>query len=206
MEELICDVQHRPFDRRRFFFHSSLVWRTAELVMKQFIGPEHHNLGLIATKQTRDPWAVFATTAPITHKALAAYDINTLFPLYLYANGKVSDGDLFVHENPTERRRPNFSAAFIEDFCKRLKVKFVSDGLGEPSKHTIGPELIFNYAYAIFHSRRYRERYAEFLRSDFPRLPITSDYKLFQELAAFGGRLVDLQGAIRQTAAKFRFL
>ncbi len=45
---------------------------------------------------------------------------------------------------------------------------------------------------AVFYSPAYRERYAEFLRVDFPRLPITSDYELFRELAGFGGLLVDL--------------
>ncbi len=66
------------------------------------------------------------------------------------------------------------------------------DGLGRPSKRQVGPELIFHYAYAVFHSPAYRERYAEFLRTDFPRLPLTRDYDLFRELAGFGGTLVDL--------------
>ena len=66
------------------------------------------------------------------------------------------------------------------------------DGLGRPGKREVGPELIFHYAYAVFHSPTYRERYAEFLRADFPRLPITSDFELFRTLAGFGGELVDL--------------
>ena len=58
-------------------------------------------------------------------------------------------------------------------------------------KREVGPELIFNYAYAVFHSPAYRERYVEFLRADFPRLPLTGDYELFRKLAGFGGELVD---------------
>jgi predicted helicase len=73
-----------------------------------------------------------------------------------------------------------------------LQVKFVPDGLGRPGKREVGPELIFHYAYAVFHSPTYRERYAEFLRADFPRLPLTSDFELFRALAGFGGELVDL--------------
>jgi predicted helicase len=68
----------------------------------------------------------------------------------------------------------------------------VPDGLGRPSRREIGPECIFNYAYAVFHSPTYRERYAEFLRADFPRLPLTSDFELFRILCGFGGDLVDL--------------
>ncbi|MFM5899706.1 MAG: type ISP restriction/modification enzyme [Dolichospermum sp.] len=44
-------------------------------------------------------------------------------------------------------------------------------------------EQIFYYAYAIFHSPIYRTRYAEFLKIDFPRLPLTSNENLFNELA-----------------------
>jgi len=54
------------------------------------------------------------------------------------------------------------------------------------------PEDIFNYAYAIFHSPTYRTRYAEFLKIDFPRLPLTSDKGLFRSLAKKGAELVSL--------------
>ncbi len=96
---------------------------------------------------------------------------------------------MFAHENG---RRPNLSAEFIKDFSDKLKVKFVPDGLGRPGKREIGPELIFHYAYAVFHSPTYRQRYAEFLRADFPRLPITTNFELFRVLASFGAELVDL--------------
>jgi hypothetical protein len=64
--------------------------------------------------------------------------------------------------------------------------------LGRAGKHEAGPELIFDYAYAVFHSPAYRKRYAEFLRGDFPRLPLTSNLELFRALAGIGGDLVDL--------------
>jgi predicted helicase len=44
----------------------------------------------------------------------------------------------------------------------------------------------------VFHSPAYRERYAEFLKIDFPRLPLTGDLKLFRALAAKGAELVTL--------------
>ena len=59
-------------------------------------------------------------------------------------------------------------------------------------ERTFGPEDIFNYAYAIFHSPTYRTRYAEFLKMDFPRLPLTSDKALFKSLAVKGADLVSL--------------
>lgn len=47
-------------------------------------------------------------------------------------------------------------------------------------------------AYAVFHSPTYRQRYAEFLKIDFPRLPLTSDVGLFGALVKFGAELVNL--------------
>jgi predicted helicase len=46
--------------------------------------------------------------------------------------------------------------------------------------------------YAVLHSPTYRKRYADFLRSDFARLPLTSDLSLFGALAGKGSELVSL--------------
>lgn len=54
------------------------------------------------------------------------------------------------------------------------------------------PENVFHYIYAIFHSPTYRKRYAEFLKIDFPRLPLTSSLDLFRALSKLGGELVAL--------------
>jgi len=54
------------------------------------------------------------------------------------------------------------------------------------------PEDIFHYTYAVFYSPGYRSRYAEFLKIDFPRLPLTGNLELFRALARLGGELVAL--------------
>jgi len=54
------------------------------------------------------------------------------------------------------------------------------------------PEEILAYIYAVFFSNTYREKYAEFLCIDFPRVPFTADHDLFNEMAALGQRLIDL--------------
>jgi len=56
----------------------------------------------------------------------------------------------------------------------------------------ITPEDIFHYIYTVFYSPTYRTRYAEFLKIDFPRLPLTSSLGLFRALAKLGGELVAL--------------
>jgi predicted helicase len=86
-------------------------------------------------------------------------------------------------------RRPNLSPAFLKALSEKLKLP--QDGQhGLPKGIT--PEDIFHYAYAVFHSPTYRTRYAEFLKTDFPRLPLTSNLKLFHALAAKGANLVAL--------------
>jgi predicted helicase len=54
------------------------------------------------------------------------------------------------------------------------------------------PGHIFYYIYAVLFSTIYRETYVEHLRIDFPRVPFTSDYDLFNEVARLGQRLVEI--------------
>ncbi len=180
---------YRPFDFRWLYYDIGLTSRPAEKVMKHLIAGD--NLALCCLRQSRrnETGAYFAANCLVNKDAVSLFDIGTVFPLYLCTNGNLPEEDLFAHDNG---RRPNMSAEFIKEFCDALQVKFVPDGLGRPGKREVGPELIFHYAYAVFHSPTYRERYAEFLRADFPRLPLTSDFELFRTLAGFGGELVDL--------------
>ena len=181
----ISPVLYRPFDRRFLVYDKSAVTRPRADVMRHMLaGP---NVALLATRLTRDKWEVLATNTIAGHKSMAAYDINSLFPLYLYPDGRMPE-TLFDHENG---RRPNLATAFIEDVAAHLKMKFAPDGTGD-HKRTFGPEDIFHYAYAVFHSPTYRKRYAEFLKIDFPRLPLTGDKALFARLCGLGAELVGL--------------
>jgi predicted helicase len=178
---------YRPFDVRWLYYDVGLTSRPAEKVMRHFLAGQ--NIGLITTRQTKDDFGVLATTVLAGHKSCAAYDINTVFPLYLYPDGDPGlQGELVPHENG---RRPNLAGQFVAELEQRLGRKFVLDGRGD-LKRTFGPEDILNFAYAIFHAPSYRERYAEFLKLDFPRLPLTADAMLFRRLCECGARLVSL--------------
>jgi predicted helicase len=119
--------------------------------------------------------------------SLQTREITYVFPLFLYPDPDVN-GDLF--SNGAERH-VNLNPKFIGDMEKRLKLKFIYDGKGNLKK-TFGPEDVFNYIYAVFHSPTYRERYKEFLKIDFPRVPLTSDITLFRNLCSLGAELVSL--------------
>jgi len=56
----------------------------------------------------------------------------------------------------------------------------------------VSSENIFDYIYAVLHSPSYREKYKEFLKIDFPRVPYPKDTKTFKKLVAFGAELRSL--------------
>jgi predicted helicase len=173
---------YRPFDIRQIYYTGYMVdWPRPE-VMRHILAGE--NLGLLVTRQTRDQWDILATQLIVGHKSLSAYDITSLIPLYLYP----AEGEMQLEEG---QRRPNLNPEFIKAVSEKLKLQFVEEGRGN-LEQTFGPGDIFNYAYAVFHSPTYRTRYAEFLKIDFPRLPLTSSKELFKALAAKGAELVSL--------------
>ena len=61
-----------------------------------------------------------------------------------------------------------------------------------PGGEVFSPEDVFHYIYALLHSPTYRQRYAEFLKIDFPHIPLTSQVALFRALAGLGAQLVGL--------------
>ena len=67
----------------------------------------------------------------------------------------------------------------------------------------ISPEEILGYIYAILHGPIYRKQYYEFLKYDFPRIPLPGDIEYFRKLAALGQNLIhwhlwqDVQGPPR---------
>jgi hypothetical protein len=186
----LAPVLYRPFDIRHTWYSGrakGFIGTPARELMRHFLAGQ--NIGLITTRQTKDDFAVFATTVLAGHKSCAAYDINTVFPLYLYPDGDLGiQRELVPHE---DGRRANLAREFVAEFEQKLGRKFVLDGRGD-LKRTFGPEDILNFAYAIFHAPSYRERYAEFLKLDFPRLPLTSDAMLFRRLCECGAKLVSL--------------
>src|SRR5690606_29034058 len=54
------------------------------------------------------------------------------------------------------------------------------------------PVDILDYIYAILHSPSYREKYKEFLKIDFPRVPYPKDKESFKKLVKLGTELRQL--------------
>jgi len=188
----IQPVLYRPFDIRYTYWTGKargFIGWPFEKTMRNLMGGE--NLALITSRLTKGE--SFAHTQvsrlPVEVICMSSKTSNNgfVFPLYLHSTVKT---DLF-DDSAAVGRRPNLAPEFIADFSARLQLNFVQDGYGDLKK-TFGPEDVFHYAYAVFHSPIYRSRYAEFLKRDFPRLPLTRDVELFRNLCTLGKELVAL--------------
>ena len=177
---------YRPFDDRYLYYDTKLTSRPAYQVMYHML--KGQNLALLSCRQQAEPgFHHILCSTQLTEccaVSLKTREITSVFPLYLYHTA----GEMQIEAG---HRRPNLNPEFIKNISDKLGLTFIEDGRGD-LEHTFGPEDIFNYAYAVFHSPTYRTRYAEFLKIDFPRLPLTSDRALFKSLAVRGADLVSL--------------
>jgi predicted helicase len=104
--------------------------------------------------------------------AVSLKTIDYHFPLYLYPSAESPDA---FHQE----RRPNLAEWLLPK---------LSDAYG----FTPTPEEVLAYIYAVLYSPTYRQKYAQELRTDFPRIPFTADGALFRQMAALGQQLIDL--------------
>jgi predicted helicase len=204
-ESKISKFLYRPFDVRHLFYAEYMLARPRFDVMRHLLSS---NLAFVCIRRTREESVSnFFVTQLLTDKVvISSVDNAHVFPLYLY---DMTDANQTTMD--LGARRPNLSPAFIAEVEARLGLKFAADDVGatlrgrpdaqtgqtqgQPHRAaptTFGPEDIFHYIYAVFHCPTYRQRYAEFLKIDFPRLPLTRDVKLFRALAAKGAELVAL--------------
>lgn len=186
--EQVSPILYRPFDVRYTYYTGKtrgFICMPRPEVMRHMIVDD--NLALIATRQTTDKWGALATRYICGHKSCAAQDINTAFPLYTYPTEQQVASGLY----PPGHREPNLSPAFTGTLAENIGLRFIEDGPGD-LKETFGPEDVFHYIYAVFHSPTYRERYDQFLRADFPRVPLPHNAGQFRALTDLGQRLTNL--------------
>jgi len=179
----LTPILYRPFDVRWTVFSRYVAVHRRERVMRQMLGGK--NLALITSRLTKGELFQHAQVTNNISEVICLSPKTSnngfVFPLYMHP----SDDEL----DASAGRRPNMNPAFLKALAENLKAPQEGPH-GLPKGVT--PEDIFYYAYAVFHSPVYRTRYAEFLKIDFPRLPLTSNRDLFFSLAAMGGELVGL--------------
>ena len=121
----VCPILYRPFDTRATYYTGTargFICRPREDVMRHMLaGP---NLGMISTRQTHNPWSALATCSVIGHKALAAYDINYLFPLYLYPPEEDEVGTSSTPGLSVADRMSNLAPEFTEALADATGIRY----------------------------------------------------------------------------------
>jgi predicted helicase len=175
--QYIKPILYRAFDERIIFYHDSLIWRTVKQIMNHMLAG--NNIGLCTSRNVEiGRWEhIFCTRSMVLNHTVSLKEGNYLFPLFIFQK-------VFDQVNST----PNINPAFIKDLSGKVSLAFIPDGRGN-LETTFGPEDVFSYAYAVFHSPTYRQRYSEFLKGDFPRLPLTGNKALFKALVGLGAEL-----------------
>ena len=177
---------YRPFDNMWLDYDTSKVVRAREAIMRN-LQKENIAICLIKVNSSVDGLFKVLVTSGVTDKTLLSSKDNTnVFPLYLY------------RENMGEEERiVNFNKDIYEKIAKGLNYlpcyddNVLVDSTSEYSG-VLYPQDLFDYIYAVLHSPSYRERYKEFLKIDFPRIPYPTDWEKFRDLAEKGEELRQL--------------
>ena len=183
-EQHIQPIHYRPFDTRWTYYtgqSSGFHARPRHNIMRHLFVD---NLALCVCRVVKSPvWQHALITDQITDKSYISNrtsESTYVFPLYLYPNPE----ELGISTEPSLNLKPAFLAAFSEAL-----------GLSQTAPFNlpkgVSPEAILAYIYAVLYSPTYRERYYEFLKYDFPRIPLPENIDQFRTLAALGQRLMD---------------
>ena len=177
---------YRPFDIRNIEYDLSKVQRHRFSVMKHML---KDNIAIMTCRQL--------STFDFQHILISKYlvDMCTVslqtkettyaFPLYLYPDNNAQQT---IDQN--NDRRPNLNTEIVTQIAKKIGLTFTTEK--ETTKGTFAPIDILDYIYAVLHSPTYREKYKEFLKIDFPRVPYPIDLIAFQKLSSLGSQLRQL--------------
>ncbi len=203
----ITNILYRPFDTRVTIFNSHVAVHRRERVMSHMLAGSNVAISTTRATEIKRGWEhAFVSDQIIQHHTVSLKEVNYLFPLYL-------------HPSATETAiRPNIDPAFTTALQSTTGLSY-DDGLtrtqgdlgvvpkkpvqgsmalADPTKfrgdltRNFTPRDVFDYIYAVLHSPSYRTRYADFLKSDFPRIPLPGSAALFRDLVLLGRQLVPL--------------
>ena len=196
---LIKNIAYKPFDKRYVYYDIRKIERARFNVMRHLINKE--NFCLIIAKQCVSDWRYAFISDEIANLNITAtagrLGSGFVFPLYLYP----SESELGFESE----RKPNLDETIwrkIENWVKygqEFKPLTNNEQAGllgfdaEPEEpHFLAPEDIFDYIYGVLHSPLYREKYKEFLKVDFPRIPYPKNAEEFEHYKECGHQLREL--------------
>lgn len=172
-------VLYRPFDVRQTYYTGQtrgFLCMPRPEVMQHMLASQ--NLGITVGRQGQaideSAWQVLHVSRQMTDFNFYRRGGNNLFPLWLHNSSGIS---------------ANISSTFVAALQSVLNLT-PADYRPEDLAAPLHAEKIFHYLYAVLHSPAYRQRYAAFLRTDFPRIPIPASRAVFDALAQLGAQLV----------------
>ncbi len=182
----IRNCQYRPFDNRKVFYNNYFVARPNTKVLSHFV---NKNLGLIIGRQGQaaggNDWNVIFICKDLADQNIYRRGGGTIFPLYLYPE---TNGQLTTELN--QERVPNLNLEIVNKIANELNLKFTNEK--EKTASSFSPIDILDYIYAVLHSPNYREKYKEFLKIDFPKIPYPKNTKTFWDLVALGSQIREI--------------
>ncbi len=188
---------YRLFDKRYFLYNNQLIQRLRVDLQKHFF---KDNLALVTTKilSSKSFFHSFISKN-ISDRCLISnkgQEGNYFFPLYLYLETNAQQ----TIEQTTERT-PNLNAEIVKQIAEKLGLSFTNEK--ETTENTFAPIDILDYIYAVLHSPTYREKYKEFLKIDFPRVPYPKDKDTFWQLVKLGGEIRQIHLLESPTVEKY---
>jgi predicted helicase len=173
-------ILYRPFDPRWTVFNHHVAVHCRMRASRHFFGKT--NLGLCVGKAGQVVGAgewnlVSCTRHPVDFNYFYRGGACN-FPLYLMPP---SDGLAL-----DKTQNINFADTFIKAFA----IPSQAEARVQITNIDFEAKDLFSFIYSVLHSPGYRSRYAEFLKIDFPRIPLPSSLDLFQDLVPLGGKLV----------------
>jgi predicted helicase len=191
---LIHKIIYRPFDYRFNYYDKNLQRRPSYETLRHVL---KKNVCLITSRQfgggLHQILYVSDTLIERSSQPLAPYKV---FPLYLYTEANNQQNAF-----ETTERVPNLNMDIVNQIATGLGLTFTNEK--EETTNTFAPIDLLDYIYAVLHSPTYREKYKEFLKIDFPRVPAPLDHIKFWQLVKLGGELRQIHLLESPTVEKY---
>ena len=164
-ENNVIQSQYRPFVKQFCYADSVLVKRTAQMdSIFPTVETENRAICVPGVGSTKPFSVLMVDTMPDLH--FLAF--GQCFPRYRYLEPENIQGTLAGLEPQTERI-DNISDSALRDFQTHY------------DDRDITKDAIFDYVYGVLHAPAYRERFANDLAKELPRIPFAADFRAFAE-------------------------
>nr|WP_294946271.1 type ISP restriction/modification enzyme [uncultured Mucilaginibacter sp.] len=181
-------ISYRPFDEKYTYYtgkSKGFHCYPRNEIMQHMLHGENIALNLCKIGRSVDSHIYFVSKFLTDKNLVSSLDSVNTFPIYLYNQ---NHGQLTTEENSI--RVPNFNKELIQQIAATLALTF-TDEKGQ-NENSFAPIDLLDYIYAVLHSPTYREKYKEFLKIDFPRVPYPNDVTIFWHLVKLGGEIRQL--------------